>query len=87
MMAQPPGHLLGIPIECTSVQIADVPAFQSPSNSPQVLLIRNIPVESVSPELIKQSLQGTLVGHTIKECVIQDNEAYIKFQDQKCKMM
>ena len=84
-MAQPPGHLLGIPIECTSVQIDNVPAFQSPSNSPQVLLTRNIPVESVSPEFFKQSLQGALVGHTVKECVVQDNEAYVKFQDQKCK--
>ena len=86
-MAQPPGHLLGIPIECTSVQIADVPAFQSPSSLPQALLTRNIPVESVSPEVFKQSLQSALGGHTIKECVIQDNEAYVKFQDQKCKMM
>lgn len=84
-MARPPKCLLGTPIECTSVQIADVPAFQSPPTLPQVLLIRNIPIES--PELFKQSLHSALVGHTIKECVIQDNEAYIKFQDQKCKMM
>ena len=84
-MAQPPIDLLGCPIECTSVPIADVSAFQPPHSMPQVLLIKNIPDES--PNLLNQSLQRQLIlaGHTITSCIIDGNEAYVKFQDQICK--
>ena len=85
VIAQPPIDLLGCPIECTSVQIADVSAFQLPSCTPQVLLIRNIPDESSN--LLKQILQRLLIlaGHTMTKCLIEGNEAYVKFQDEKCK--
>ena len=84
-MGEPPKTLLGCPIECTSVQIVDVSAFQPPHSIPQVLHIRNVPVEI--PDLFKQSLQilFTIAGHTMTECVIVGTEAYVKFQDQKCK--
>ena len=84
-MADPPKNLLGCPIKCTSVRIVDVSAFQPPPSMPQVLLIRNIPVEM--PDLFKQSLQilFTIAGHTMTECAIVGTEAYVKFQDQKCK--
>ena len=84
-MAHPPKTLLGCPIECTSVQIADVSAFQPPPSMPQVLHISNIPAEM--PDLFKQSLQilFTIAGHTMTECIIVGTEAYVKFQDQKCK--
>ena len=80
-MAQPPTDFLGCPIECTSVRITDVSAFQPP----QVLHIKNIPDES--PNLLNQSLQRQLIlaGHTITTCIIDGNEAYVKFQDQICK--
>ena len=84
-MAQPLIDLLGCPIECTSVRIADVSAFQPPPSMPQVLHIRNIPDES--PNLLNQYLQKLFIkaGHTITECVIEGNEVYVKFHDQKCK--
>ena len=85
VMAQPPINLLGCPIECTSVRIADVSAFQPPPSMPQVLHIKNIPEES--PNLLNHSLQRQLIlaGHTITTCIIEGNEAYVKFQDQNCK--
>ena len=85
VMAQPPINLLGCPIECTLVRIVDVSAFQPSPSMPQVLHIRNIPDES--PNLLKQSLQKQLLlaGYTITTCIIDGNEAYVKFQDQKCK--
>ena len=84
-MAQPPTNFLGCPIECTSVRIADVSAFQPPPSIPQVLHIRNIPDES--PNLLNQSLQRLFIkaGYTMTKCIISGNEAYVKFQDQKCK--
>ena len=84
-MAQPPIFLLGCPIECTLVQIADVSAFQPSPSMPQVLHIKNMPDES--PNLLEHSLQRQLIlaGHTITTCIIEGNEAYVKFQDQNCK--
>ena len=86
VLVEPLKHLLGCPVECVSIKLEDVPGFKS--TEPQVLVLKDLPSSKMSERLLKKSIEILFqsANCTVSNCIVRDNEAYVKFDDPKCKL-
>ena len=84
VMEGPPREFLGARVECQAVSESETDVF--PGSSPRVLKIRNLPLEMLPREVMKQSLEMMFKhagGHEVREMKVVDGEVYIQFSNPR----
>ena len=84
VMVNPPLEFLGAKVECQVVNDSETDIFSG--SCPQVLKIRNLPLELLSKEALQQSLEMMFQhagGHEVREMKVVDGDVYIHFSNPK----